>query len=81
MGTKNGTAYLDAQLVSLATQAHGRIDIWVSDDGSTDETLTILKQWRGRWTKGRFEVLDGPWLLAPAFVRYRLGDPAARAGR
>lgn len=60
MGTKNGTAYLDAQLVSLATQAHGRIDIWVSDDGSTDETLTILKQWRGRWTKGRFEVLDGP---------------------
>ena len=60
MATKDGEAFLDDQLRSLADQTHTRVDIWVSDDGSSDGTLAILDGWRTRWSKGRFTVLEGP---------------------
>lgn len=60
MATCNGALYLDEQLDSLSRQTHPDIDVWVSDDGSTDETLHILEQWRQRWTKGGFTIVFGP---------------------
>ena len=39
LATRNGAAFLDEQLLSLAAQTHPSIDIWASDDGSTDGTL------------------------------------------
>ena len=60
LATKNGAAFLDDQLRSLAAQAHPLIDIWASDDGSTDGTLAILSDWRGRWNKGSFGIREGP---------------------
>ena len=60
LATWNGAAFLDEQLRSLAEQTHPSIDIWVSDDGSTDGTLGILADWRQRWTRGAFHVSDGP---------------------
>jgi glycosyltransferase involved in cell wall biosynthesis len=60
LATRNGAAFLDEQLVSLAAQKAGVIDVWVSDDGSTDDTLAILAAWKERWRRGRFEVLKGP---------------------
>ncbi|MGH6760501.1 MAG: glycosyltransferase family 2 protein [Phyllobacterium sp.] len=60
MGTWNGALYLDEQIDSLLRQTHPHIDVWVSDDGSSDDTLAILEQWRQRWSKGRFVVLKGP---------------------
>lgn len=60
LATWNGAAFLDEQLRSLAEQTHPSIDIWVSDDGSTDGTLGILADWRERWTRGAFEVREGP---------------------
>lgn len=60
LATHNGAAFLDEQLRSLAAQTHASIDIWVSDDGSTDGTLSILSDWRGHWKKGAFNVCDGP---------------------
>ena len=60
MGTWNGAIYLNEQLESLQRQTHSFIDIWVSDDGSSDDTLAILEQWRQRWSKGRFNILKGP---------------------
>jgi glycosyltransferase involved in cell wall biosynthesis len=60
MATKNGAAFLDEQLRSLADQSYPSIDVWVSDDGSTDDTPAILADWRQRWAKGRFEQSEGP---------------------
>lgn len=42
MATLNGAAYLRAQLESLAAQTHRNWALWVSDDGSTDDTRALL---------------------------------------
>ncbi|MHA6689582.1 glycosyltransferase family 2 protein [Devosia sp. A449] len=60
LATYNGDKFLDEQLASIQNQTHPDIDIWVSDDGSTDATKDILAQWREKWTKGRFNVQPGP---------------------
>lgn len=60
MATKDGEAFLDEQLQSLADQTYPHVDIWVSDDGSSDGTLAILGGWKTRWSKGKFTVLEGP---------------------
>lgn len=44
MATLNGAAHLQAQLDSLAHQSHQNWELWVSDDGSSDSTLAILRQ-------------------------------------
>lgn len=56
--TYNGGKYLREQLDSIAKQDWPHIDLFVSDDGSTDDTLEILKDYK--WSKGDFRVLDGP---------------------
>jgi glycosyltransferase involved in cell wall biosynthesis len=60
LATRNGAAFLDDQLGSLAAQTHPSIDIRASDDGSTDGTMAILSDWRGRWNKGGFTISQGP---------------------
>lgn len=42
MATLNGAAHLQAQLDSLAAQTHRNWTLWVSDDGSTDQTRALL---------------------------------------
>lgn len=58
--TYNGQAYLERQLQTLMEQDCPYIDIYVSDDGSSDTTLAILQAAQSAWSKGRFEVLAGP---------------------
>jgi len=60
LATYNGARFLDDQLASIAAQGWPRIDIWASDDGSSDETTAILGAWRGRWGKGTFSIHAGP---------------------
>ncbi|MEP9385688.1 glycosyltransferase family 2 protein [Mesorhizobium sp. KR9-304] len=60
LATRDGAAFLDDQLRSLTGQTHKSIDIWASDDGSTDGTLRILADWRERWTRGTFHLANGP---------------------
>lgn len=60
LATRNGAAFLDEQLQSLAQQTYPAIDIWASDDGSTDATPDILKAWQGRWSRGAFGISNGP---------------------
>lgn len=43
MGTRNGAEHLQAQLASLSAQTHAHWSLWVSDDGSGDATLPVLK--------------------------------------
>jgi len=42
----NGERFLDMQLESLARQEDVNVRVWVNDDGSVDETLTILHKWQ-----------------------------------
>lgn len=58
--TYNGQAYLERQLQTIAEQDFTNIDMYVSDDGSTDATLSILEKAKLNWSKGRFEVFAGP---------------------
>jgi glycosyltransferase involved in cell wall biosynthesis len=60
LGTKNGEKYLDQQLESVLAQTHAHIDVWASDDASTDRTPAMLRDWSTRWPKGRFVVMAGP---------------------
>lgn len=58
--TYNGANHLEEQLDSLAKQGLPFIDIWVSDDGSTDGTLPLLERFKQNWIKGRFVIKTGP---------------------
>lgn len=60
MCTHNGAAHLIEQLDSIHSQNIDHIDIWVSDDGSSDNTLEILNDYKQGWNKGKFEIRSGP---------------------
>jgi glycosyltransferase involved in cell wall biosynthesis len=60
LATYNGERFIDEQLASIAEQTVARIDLYASDDGSTDGTLARLEAWQRRWDKGRFEISAGP---------------------
>ncbi|MGB0660449.1 MAG: glycosyltransferase family 2 protein [Mangrovicoccus sp.] len=47
LATYNGARYLPQQLQSFAQQTHRDWQIFASDDGSTDQTMDILRQFRG----------------------------------
>ncbi len=60
LATRNGAPFLEQQLASLEAQSHPAVDIWASDDGSTDATIDILEAWQKRWRKGRVDIVQGP---------------------
>ncbi|RUV12141.1 glycosyltransferase, partial [Mesorhizobium sp. M1A.F.Ca.IN.022.04.1.1] len=60
MGTRDGAAYIGDQLQSLLDQSWPHVDLWVSNDGSTDPTLAIIEAWRSRWNKGSLALVQGP---------------------
>jgi glycosyltransferase involved in cell wall biosynthesis len=79
MATCNGAAFLDDQLSSIAAQTYPDIDLWVSDSGSTDATVSILSDWTQRWTKGQILILRGPREGRAANFRSLIGNPNIRA--
>ena len=58
--TFNGALYLREQLESIAAQTHGNVQIWVSDDGSSDQTKAILSSAQQAWGEDRIKLLQGP---------------------
>jgi glycosyltransferase involved in cell wall biosynthesis len=60
LATYEGARFLGEQLASIAAQTVPRVDLYASDDGSTDGTPALLAEWQQRWTKGRFVRLEGP---------------------
>ena len=60
MGTFNGAAFLSQQLASIAGQSHQDWTLYVSDDGSTDETMAILKDYQARWGADKLKIFKGP---------------------
>ena len=59
MCTKNGAAFLRQQLDSIADQTHTNWVLYVSDDGSTDETTEILREFEKKHHQATF-IRTGP---------------------
>ncbi|WP_207865507.1 glycosyltransferase family 2 protein [Pseudomonas sp. 58(2021)] len=60
MCSYNGDRFLAEQLASIEHQDHTRWHLFVSDDGSTDSTLDVLKAFQARHGTEKVSLLSGP---------------------
>ncbi|WEJ71893.1 glycosyltransferase family 2 protein [Pseudomonas sp. PSE14] len=60
LSTYNGAAFLREQLDSLIGQTYGNWVIHASDDGSSDETLEILRTYQKELGTDRLVIWEGP---------------------
>ena len=60
MGTFNGEKYIREQLDSIASQTHQNWKLVISDDGSSDRTVEIVKNWAIEVGVERVEFRSGP---------------------
>ncbi|SDG21372.1 glycosyltransferase family 2 protein [Phytopseudomonas seleniipraecipitans] len=58
--TYHGQHFLAEQLDSFAAQSHANWEVWASDDGSQDDTHSILEGYRKKWDVGRLSTHYGP---------------------
>lgn len=58
--TYNGEKFLSAQLDSIQSQTHSNWVVYVSDDGSDDDTLKLLEAYQKRWSSARLKIRSGP---------------------
>lgn len=59
MATYNGGLYLREQLDSVLAQTYPNLELVITDDGSTDDTVSILKEYAARFKHIRL-LTDGP---------------------
>lgn len=60
MATYNGEKFIAEQLQSIEEQTHKNWRLIISDDGSSDNTLTIAKQFQQKWGSDRLKIRQGP---------------------
>jgi glycosyltransferase involved in cell wall biosynthesis len=60
MCTYNGEEFLEEQLDSIERQDYKKWTLFVSDDGSKDRTLSILKAYQKKWGKKKLHIRRGP---------------------
>jgi len=60
LATFQGQHHLSAQFDSFAKQTHQNWVVWVSDDGSSDDTCSILECYKEHWPVGRLFSCKGP---------------------
>lgn len=58
--TYNGEKYISEQLDSIISQSYNNWEIFVSDDGSNDNTINILKQYQEKVGADKFHLTHGP---------------------
>lgn len=58
--TFHGQRYLADQLESFLAQTHTNWEVWASDDGSQDDTQSILGEYKSKWENGRLRIYAGP---------------------
>jgi glycosyltransferase involved in cell wall biosynthesis len=64
--TFNGERFLAQQLASLERQTFKNWILIASDDGSSDQTKSILHAFRKSFAPGKVKIIDGPRRGAPA---------------
>jgi len=81
LSTRNGAAYLREQLDSLLGQTHRQWVLYWRDDGSSDETRLIMRDFLGRLDPGRSVAIeDGDSIgCAASFLRLLRAAHAADA--
>lgn len=72
MSTYNGEKYISSQLDSLLLQKDNINKIYIRDDGSTDRTIQIIKEYAQKWTRLIFFIDDGKGNLGPGRSFYSL---------
>ena len=77
MANHNGAAYLAAALHSVLSQTVRDIEVIVSDDGSTDDSVTIIRGMAER--DNRLRLLTAPANAGPGASRNRALDAARGA--
>ena len=60
MATYNGAKFIKEQLDSFEAQTHQNWRLVVSDDGSVDATLDIIRSYQRRWGKDKLIIKIGP---------------------
>lgn len=60
LATYNGARYLPALLASLEAQTYAGFRVLISDDGSTDDTPLLLRDWAARLGDERVHILNFP---------------------
>lgn len=79
MATYNGSAFLPAQLRSILAQSHEDWSLWVSDDGSADETRAIVAEFKAAHPDRQIILRDGPRRGSTLNFMTLLCDPAIPA--
>lgn len=75
----NGAEFLSDQIETLARQTTPNIDIWASDDGSSDGSVAILERAGRDWARGSFRMLSGPRRGFAENFRFLLTNTASDA--
>ena len=53
LATYNGSKYLHEQLDSILNQSYGNINVIIRDDGSSDNTVMIIKEYEQKDSRVR----------------------------
>lgn len=77
--TYKGARFLAEQLDSLEGQTHQNWIVIASDDGSTDQTLEILRQYQAKWPAGKLTIRSGPQKGFCQNFLYLACDPEIKA--
>jgi len=56
----HGQHFIAEQLESIAAQTYPHWTVWISDDGSQDDTHEIIRQYQCKWGDARISVQSGP---------------------
>lgn len=80
MAARDGARWLPAQLDSFLAQTHGNWSLWVSDDGSTDDTRAIVIDFARRHPRHDVRLFDGPCRGAAANFLSLLLHPDLQPG-
>jgi glycosyltransferase involved in cell wall biosynthesis len=78
MATFNGDKYLDEQLNSIENQTYKDWQLVVSDDGSSDKTLDILKKFQAKQPLNKVIIRTGPQKGSASNFINLLADPLVR---
>ena len=77
--TFNGEKFLQEQLNSFTAQTYSNWTLWASDDGSTDNTRALLKDFADCMGHDRVKVIDGPQEGFAANFLHLLSRPEIKA--